>query len=255
MLQFINDTKIKSMNDSDSLSKHATKIQNELANYDRQGKMTIKKKITDAVIPINDQISKLQIENDKKFKQMKNEHSQHVKAMKSKINKIYQAEIAQMRPAFIQLRNRFEGLGNEVNQLRSQYKSICKSYGDNYEKSRYQRNLIISSTKNQFKEKSTQISELLKSEKIKKAERAAEINELQQLLQKTIKMHQNELNDLINQINAQKHLRHKYMNDRSAEMEKQRNNSDSRYQQLILQGEKNIKERKLWLQRTIELIN
>ena len=36
MLQFINDTKIKAINDSDKLSKHSTKIQNEIANYDRQ---------------------------------------------------------------------------------------------------------------------------------------------------------------------------------------------------------------------------
>ena len=42
---------------------------------------------------------------------------------------------------------------------------------------------------------------------------------------------------------------------RSAEFEKQKNNIDNRYQQLIFQCEKSIKERKLWLQKTIELIN
>lgn len=255
MLQFINDTKVKSINDSDHLSKHATRIQNEIANYNRQGKIGVKKKITASIIPINDKITKLQAENDKKFKQMKNEHSQNVKVMKGKINKIYQAEIAQMKPAFLQLRNRLEKLGNDADLLRSQYKDIYKNYSDNYEKSRYQRNLIISSTKNQFKEKSNQINDLLKGEKIKKAERAAEINELQQLLQKAIKAHQNELNDLINQINAQKHLRHQLMSDRAAEMEKMRNSSDNRYQQLIQQCERSIKERNLWLQRTIEMIN
>lgn len=255
MLQYINDTKIKAINDSDFLSKHSTKIQNEIANYDRQCKVAVKKKITAAIIPINEKISKLNIENDKKFKQMKNEHAQQVKIMKGKINKIYQAEIAHMKPSFLKIRNQLEVLGKDANSLRNQYNDAYKSYYDSYEKSRYQKNVIISTTKNQYKEKTQRINDMIKSEKIKKAERAAEINELQQQLQKLIKMHQNELNDLINQINEQKHKRHQLMTARSAEMEKQKNGCDSRYQQLMQQCENSIKERKLWLQKTIELIN
>ena len=82
----------------------------------------------------------------------------------TKINKIYQAEIAQMKPAFLKIRNQLVSLGNDANLLRGQYKDAYKIYSDSYEKNRYQKNMIISTTKNQFKEKTIQINDLLKSE-------------------------------------------------------------------------------------------
>ncbi|OHT04433.1 hypothetical protein TRFO_06325 [Tritrichomonas foetus] len=254
ILQQINDLKVNSIKESELISKTAATVKSELAAVDKKYKSEIKKRVSTAIQPINAKITKYQSELDKKIRQIKAQHAIEVREKRVQINKIFNAEVYIRKPQFIQIRHQFEALENENKMVKEKYNEINTQYYENFEKLRYQKNTLISNTKNLVKEHKLKLAEMQKREKSKKSERIAEISELKQYLQNLIKNHQADINNLINQVNQQKHQRHQFMNSRASEIEKQRSDFESRLQQLIKQHEKNIKDRQFKLNRLIELI-
>lgn len=242
LIQLINETKMKKNNESESLTKTTNKIQIEIESFDKQNKKQLKNRIVTAVTPINEKITKYQQEQDKKVKEMKISHSKEVSLVKNQMSKIYQAEIQQRIPTLKEIRIQFQSLAKEAASLREKYNAVSNSYNQNYETIRYNRNVLFSTTRNQFKNLKQQIADTIKNEKQKKGERAAEIAELKEYYQKLVRAHQNELNNLINQVNGQKHQRHQLMNAKTQEMEMARNNFESRFTQMTKDHEKNIAE-------------
>ena len=181
---------------------------------------TSRRTIRDNIKPILDQIDQMNVDSEKRIKEMKAEHAKEIAKRRAEITKFLQEELSKRKGTFTEYRNQLTTLTGEIEELRNEETAIADDRNAKIQEAKESRNALMAETREALRKLRKEIRTRKDNEKLNKKSHAAEMSDLKQQFAITKKNHKAEIDALRSQTHSQRRQRKKYAEAHDLNMQK-----------------------------------